>query len=139
MPHHAVSTTIKLPGNNPPRNIFSIVTLFRLTFAAPRFAIVLLAMISVGYLFGRQFIGPILQLQRGTQALAAGHLEERVDICFRDGLAIREPRHPGKDPRRTSSLVFADSRGPLRPAPFTRLTRVARSQAQGPSPRPYLL
>jgi signal transduction histidine kinase len=43
-------------------------------------SIVLLAMISVGYLFGRQFIGPILQLQRGTQALAAGHLEERVDI-----------------------------------------------------------
>jgi signal transduction histidine kinase len=43
-------------------------------------SIVLLAMISVGYLFGRQFIRPILQLQRGTQALAAGHLEERVDI-----------------------------------------------------------
>jgi signal transduction histidine kinase len=31
-------------------------------------------------MFGRQFIGPILTLKRGTQALAAGRLEERVDI-----------------------------------------------------------
>jgi len=43
-------------------------------------SIALLLMISVGYLFGRQFIGPILTLQRGTNALAAGRLEERVDI-----------------------------------------------------------
>ena len=43
-------------------------------------SIVLLAMISIGYLFGRQFITPILILQRGTQALAAGHLDARVDI-----------------------------------------------------------
>jgi signal transduction histidine kinase len=43
-------------------------------------SIALLLMISVGYLFGRQFIGPILTLQRGTQALAAGRLNERVDI-----------------------------------------------------------
>jgi signal transduction histidine kinase len=43
-------------------------------------SVVLLAMISIGYLFGRQFITPILTLQRGTQALAAGHLEARVDI-----------------------------------------------------------
>jgi signal transduction histidine kinase len=43
-------------------------------------SVVLLAMISVGYLFGRQFITPILILQRGTQALAAGQLDARVDI-----------------------------------------------------------
>jgi signal transduction histidine kinase len=40
----------------------------------------LLAMISIGYLFGRQFIRPILTLKRGTQALAAGQLDARVDI-----------------------------------------------------------
>ncbi len=50
-------------------------------------SIALLLMISVGYLFGRQFIGPILALQRGTQALAAGHLEERVDIRTGDEFA----------------------------------------------------
>ncbi len=43
-------------------------------------SVVLLAMISIGYLFGRQFITPILVLQRGTQALAAGQLDARVDI-----------------------------------------------------------
>jgi signal transduction histidine kinase len=43
-------------------------------------SIALLLMVSVGYMFGRQFIGPILTLKRGTQALAAGRLEERVDI-----------------------------------------------------------
>ena len=44
-------------------------------------SIALLLMISVGYLFGRQFIGPILILQRGTQALAAGQPRRaRVDI-----------------------------------------------------------
>jgi signal transduction histidine kinase len=43
-------------------------------------SIALLAMISVGYLFGRQFIRPILTLKRGTQALAAGQLDARVDI-----------------------------------------------------------
>jgi signal transduction histidine kinase len=40
----------------------------------------LLAMISIGYMFGRQFIRPILTLKRGTQALAAGQLDARVDI-----------------------------------------------------------
>ena len=50
-------------------------------------SIALLLMISVGYLFGRQFIGPILALQRGTHALAAGHLEERVDIRTGDEFA----------------------------------------------------
>jgi signal transduction histidine kinase len=43
-------------------------------------SIALLAMISLGYLFGRQFIRPILTLKRGTQALAAGQLDARVDI-----------------------------------------------------------
>ncbi len=47
-------------------------------------SIALLIMIAVGYLFGRQFIGPILTLQRGTQALAAGRLDERVDIRSQD-------------------------------------------------------
>jgi signal transduction histidine kinase len=47
-------------------------------------SIALLAMISVGYLFGRQFIRPILTLKRGTQALAAGQLDARVDIRSRD-------------------------------------------------------
>jgi signal transduction histidine kinase len=50
-------------------------------------SVALLLMISVGYLFGRQFIGPILALQRGTQALAAGRLEERVDIRTGDEFA----------------------------------------------------
>jgi two-component system, NtrC family, sensor kinase len=50
-------------------------------------SIALLLMISVGYMFGRQFIGPILTLQRGTNALAAGRLEERVDIRTGDEFA----------------------------------------------------
>src|SRR5207244_4613706 len=50
-------------------------------------SIALLLMISVGYMFGRQFIGPILLLQRGTQALAAGRLEDRVDIRTGDEFA----------------------------------------------------
>ena len=40
----------------------------------------LLVMISVGYLFGRSFINPILTLKRATQDVAAGQLETRVDI-----------------------------------------------------------
>jgi signal transduction histidine kinase len=50
-------------------------------------SVVLLLMILAGYFFGRQFITPILTLQRGTQALAAGHLEERVDIRTGDEFA----------------------------------------------------
>jgi len=50
-------------------------------------SVVLLLMILAGYLFGRQFITPILTLQRGTQALAAGHLDERVDIRTGDEFA----------------------------------------------------
>ena len=50
-------------------------------------SIALFVMISIGYLFGRQFIVPILALQRGTQALAAGRLDERVDIRTGDEFA----------------------------------------------------
>ena len=37
-------------------------------------------MIAVGFVFGRSFINPILTLKRGTQGLASGDLETRVDI-----------------------------------------------------------
>jgi len=47
-------------------------------------SLALLVMIAVGYLFGRSFINPILALQRGTHALAAGRLDTRVDIRTRD-------------------------------------------------------
>jgi signal transduction histidine kinase len=47
-------------------------------------SVALLGMIAVGYLFGRSFINPILALQRGTHALAAGNLDTRVDIKSRD-------------------------------------------------------
>src|SRR5205814_5676682 len=50
-------------------------------------SVALLLMISVGYWFGRQFIDPILTLQRGTHALAAGRLDERVDIRTGDEFA----------------------------------------------------
>jgi signal transduction histidine kinase len=43
-------------------------------------SIALLGMVAVGFVFGRSFINPILKLKRGTQGVAAGHLETRVDI-----------------------------------------------------------
>jgi signal transduction histidine kinase len=43
-------------------------------------SIALLGMIAVGFVFGRTFINPILKLKRGTQGVAAGNLETRVDI-----------------------------------------------------------
>jgi signal transduction histidine kinase len=43
-------------------------------------SIALLGMVVVGYYFGRSFITPILQLKRGTQGVAAGQLDTRVDI-----------------------------------------------------------
>jgi signal transduction histidine kinase len=43
-------------------------------------SIALLGMIAVGFVFGRSFINPILKLKRGTQGVAAGNLETRVDI-----------------------------------------------------------
>ena len=44
----------------------------------------LLAMVVVGYLFGRTLINPILTLKRATHSLAAGQLDARVDIRSRD-------------------------------------------------------
>jgi len=41
-------------------------------------------MIAVGYLFGRTFINPILELKRATRDVAAGQLDARVDIRSRD-------------------------------------------------------
>ena len=46
----------------------------------------LLAMLAVGYFWGRSFINPILALTRGTRALAAGHLDERVVVGTTDEL-----------------------------------------------------
>jgi signal transduction histidine kinase len=43
-------------------------------------SIALLGMISVGYLWGRSFINPILTLKHATQEVAAGQLDARVDI-----------------------------------------------------------
>jgi signal transduction histidine kinase len=44
----------------------------------------LLGMITVGYFSGRQLLVPIHALQRGTQALAAGQLDARVQIWTGD-------------------------------------------------------
>jgi signal transduction histidine kinase len=46
----------------------------------------LLAMLTVGYFWGRRFIDPILRLTRGTRALAAGRLDERVEVDSSDEL-----------------------------------------------------
>jgi signal transduction histidine kinase len=46
----------------------------------------LLAMLVVGYFWGRSFINPILTLTRGTRALAQGHLGERVAVESKDEL-----------------------------------------------------
>src|SRR5436190_20162018 len=43
-------------------------------------SIALLGMVAVGYYFGRSFINPILKLKRGTQGVAAGQFDTRVDI-----------------------------------------------------------
>ena len=43
-------------------------------------ALALLATITIGYYWGRSFIRPIFALMSGTQAIAEGRLEERVDI-----------------------------------------------------------
>ncbi|MGE5242683.1 MAG: ATP-binding protein [Betaproteobacteria bacterium] len=50
-------------------------------------AVALLVMISLGYLFGRSFIDPILELQRATHAVAQGRLETRVHIDTTDEFA----------------------------------------------------
>jgi two-component system NtrC family sensor kinase len=44
----------------------------------------LLVSVTVGYFFGRSFIRPIFELMRGTNAVAAGHLDQRVTITSRD-------------------------------------------------------
>jgi signal transduction histidine kinase len=43
-------------------------------------SLALLVMISMGYVFGRSFISPILTLQRATQTVASGQLDARVHI-----------------------------------------------------------
>jgi signal transduction histidine kinase len=48
--------------------------------------IALLAMLAAGYYWGRSFINPILALTRGTRALAAGRLDERVVVQTKDEL-----------------------------------------------------
>jgi signal transduction histidine kinase len=48
--------------------------------------VALMAMLVLGYVWGRSFINPILALTRGTRALAAGRLEERVAIGSADEL-----------------------------------------------------
>ena len=50
-------------------------------------AMALIGMIAVGLVFGRSFINPILKLKRGTQELAAGRLDARVDIRTGDEFA----------------------------------------------------
>jgi signal transduction histidine kinase len=50
-------------------------------------SIALLVMIAIGYLFGRSFINPILALKRGTQGVASGQFDTRVDIQTGDEFA----------------------------------------------------
>ena len=49
-------------------------------------AIALVAMLTVGYIWGRSFIVPIQRLTRATRALADGHLDERVVVESKDEL-----------------------------------------------------
>jgi signal transduction histidine kinase len=49
-------------------------------------AAALLAMLVVGYVWGRRFIDPILTLTRGTRALASGQLDTRVAVDSQDEL-----------------------------------------------------
>jgi signal transduction histidine kinase len=49
-------------------------------------AVALLAMLAVGYFWGRSFIEPIMALTRGTRALAEGRLDERVAVASTDEL-----------------------------------------------------
>jgi len=44
----------------------------------------LLVTVTVGYFLGRSFIRPIFELMRGTNAVAEGHLDERVTINTKD-------------------------------------------------------
>ncbi len=49
-------------------------------------SVALLLMLGTGYFWGRRFIDPILRLTRGTRALAAGRLDERVTVDSTDEL-----------------------------------------------------
>ena len=49
-------------------------------------SLALIAMITVGYLFGRTFINPILALKRATHDVALGQLDARVDVDRGDEL-----------------------------------------------------
>jgi signal transduction histidine kinase len=49
-------------------------------------AVALVAMLSIGYTWGRSFIVPIQRLTRATRALADGHLDERVIVESKDEL-----------------------------------------------------
>lgn len=49
-------------------------------------AVALMAMLAVGYFWGRSFINPILRLTRSTGALASGRLDERVVVDSQDEL-----------------------------------------------------
>ena len=44
----------------------------------------LLVTVTLGYYWGRSFIRPIFALMRGTQAIAAGRLDDRVEISGND-------------------------------------------------------
>ena len=46
--------------------------------------VALMAMLAVGYVWGHRLIDPILELTRGTRALAEGKLDERVKVVSRD-------------------------------------------------------
>lgn len=48
--------------------------------------VALFAMLTLGWVWGRSFIDPILRLIRGTGALAAGRLDERVEVTSNDEL-----------------------------------------------------
>ena len=48
--------------------------------------VALFAMLTLGWVWGRSFIDPILRLIRGTGALAAGRLDERVEVSSNDEL-----------------------------------------------------
>jgi signal transduction histidine kinase len=49
-------------------------------------SVALVAMLTLGYVWGRRFIDPILRLTRGTKALAEGRLDERVVVDSNDEL-----------------------------------------------------
>ena len=69
----------------PTREAFAIWTSLR-NLLIVSIAVALCAMLVVGSLWGRRFIQPILQLTRGTRALAQGRLDARVAVESSDEL-----------------------------------------------------